>query len=313
MEQMDGLTVSYPKEKALIIVNPFAGVITSNFTQNTINNFLNKNQIQFEIYQTARETSLRDLISKKIQEGFNKFIVAGGDGTVSLAADGLVGTGFPLAVIPTGTGNLLARELHIPLSVIPALKLAFSSEAEVRALDGMKVNGKRVYLLNISIGISPELFQDEIQKEKRFVGRVTYIMHFIKLILNLNIRNLKVDIDGKKQSKWASEVFISNGKILGFPPFSWNETSALDDGIVGCHFIRAIKFTDVIKFVFSLSFAPKKLEPLVKYYEIRDRLRISCKKPLKVQADGDLIGFTPILITIEKNLCKFIVPPVSHA
>ena len=60
-----------------------------------------------------------------VSAGEDRVIVAGGDGTVRIVADRLAETGIPMAVVPLGTGNLLARNLDIPLSEAEALEVAF--------------------------------------------------------------------------------------------------------------------------------------------------------------------------------------------
>ncbi|OIJ67316.1 diacylglycerol kinase [Streptomyces mangrovisoli] len=62
--------------------------------------------------------------ARAVRDGAALVVVCGGDGTVRAAADALAGTGVPLAVVPCGTGNLLARNLHLPLSPADALDAA---------------------------------------------------------------------------------------------------------------------------------------------------------------------------------------------
>ena len=57
-------------------------------------------------------------------EAVDLVLASGGDGTVTACAEGLAGTGVPLAVLPAGTGNLLARNLGLPLSLPDALAIA---------------------------------------------------------------------------------------------------------------------------------------------------------------------------------------------
>jgi len=303
------MTLTYPEEKVLVIYNPTAGLAINGYARIAIKSFLTKHSIHFEVFQTSGESCLRALVKEKMDEGFNKVLVAGGDGTVSLVADALTGTKIPLAIIPIGTGNLIARELLIPLVINKSLRLAFSKDFTLRPIDGMRVNDHRIFLLNISIGVSPELFSNTSQPEKRLFGRLIYIIKFIKLAVNLKLRNIKLDHDGQKESKFVTEVVIANSKILGFPPFYWPEESALDDGILGCHMIRAIKISDIVKFAISLSLYPRTIKPLVSYYEIKSYVEVRSSKPLNVQADGDFIGVTPIRIELVRNVCNFIVPP----
>lgn len=297
------------EEKVLVIYNPTAGLAINGYAWKLIQSFLIKNKIQFEVFRTSSESSLRKSVDEKLDQGYNKILVAGGDGTVSLVADALAGTKIPLSIIPIGTGNLIARELQIPLVISKSLRLAFSKDHEIRPIDGMRVNDQRIFLLNVSVGVSPELFSNTSQPEKRMLGRLFYIIKFIQLVADLKLKNIKLEHDGHKESKYVTEVIISNCKILGFPPFYWQEESALDDGKIGCHLIRAIKISDIIKFALSLSLYPRTIKPMVSFYDIENYVEIKSSKPLKIQADGDFIGITPIRIDLVRNACHFIVPP----
>ncbi|MFD8809897.1 diacylglycerol kinase family protein, partial [Streptomyces sp. NPDC059597] len=77
--------------------------------------------------------------ARALEEGAGLVVVCGGDGTVRAAADRLAGSGVPLAVVPCGTGNLLARNLGLPLSPAAALDAALGGAP--RALDLARVEG----------------------------------------------------------------------------------------------------------------------------------------------------------------------------
>ena len=65
-------------------------------------------------------------VRKALAEGAQLVVVCGGDGTVSACAAALAGTGVPMAVIPIGTGNLVARNLGIPADLTVAVGVAVS-------------------------------------------------------------------------------------------------------------------------------------------------------------------------------------------
>ncbi|MCJ7694830.1 MAG: acylglycerol kinase family protein, partial [Anaerolineaceae bacterium] len=110
-----------PGDKVLIIYNPSAGLALKGFSLSFIKAYMKKNKIDHDFYFIKREISLRNQIKEMIALGFNIFLAAGGDGTVSLVADALYGFNLPLAIIPLGTGNLIALELAIPIDLKKAL------------------------------------------------------------------------------------------------------------------------------------------------------------------------------------------------
>ena len=299
-----------PSGKVFLVFNPTAGMAFSRVSLTTIKTYFAGNKIPYEVYFTKRQDSIRQLIRTKIDEGFRFFLAAGGDGTVSLLADALAGTNIPLAIIPTGTGNLLARELQVPMSIIKALQLAFSGNPRIKTIDGMCLNENRIYFLNISVGVSSELMQDTSQQEKRLFGRLGYIAKFIKLSLKLLSTTLEFTFCDEHHTIRSTEAILSNGNILALPPFRWPEHSELNDGRISFHVLRAYTIWDVVRFAFSVSPISQQADQTIKYYaDIEDEIRISTKQALKVQADGDFAGYTPIHVKLVRHACKIIVPP----
>ena len=65
--------------------------------------------------ETSAEDPGRAMTQQAIAEHADLVVAAGGDGTVRIVADGLAHSGIPMGLIPAGTGNLLARNLDVPL------------------------------------------------------------------------------------------------------------------------------------------------------------------------------------------------------
>lgn len=80
--------------------------------------------------ETAEDDPGRSMTAKAREAGVDLVLAAGGDGTVRVVADGLAGTSIALGVIPAGTGNLLARNLDLPLDEGAAVEVAFAGTPE---------------------------------------------------------------------------------------------------------------------------------------------------------------------------------------
>src|SRR5690606_33660152 len=113
------------KPKTYVVINPVAGVSDPETVRQTIESTLQAHDLPAEIYETTGEEDLKQKVREAVDQGFQLFVSAGGDGTLSSVIDGLVGTGLPLVIIPTGTWNALARALDIPLQVEQAIALPF--------------------------------------------------------------------------------------------------------------------------------------------------------------------------------------------
>ncbi len=102
-----------------------------------------------------------------------RLLVCGGDGTATEAADALVGTKVALAVLPSGTGNLLALNLGIPADADTAWHLALTAEA--RPLDVGRANGK-VFLVMAGMGLDAHMVHDADRELKERLGVLAYLI-----------------------------------------------------------------------------------------------------------------------------------------
>lgn len=81
------------------------------------------------VHLTTRDATGRAQAAAAVAEGHELVVVAGGDGTVRAVAHGLSGTGVELAIVPTGTANLLAHNLSLPRSIPAAVQVALTGRA----------------------------------------------------------------------------------------------------------------------------------------------------------------------------------------
>jgi diacylglycerol kinase (ATP) len=78
--------------------------------------------------ETSAEDPGRAMTKQAVAEQVDLVIGAGGDGTIRYVADGLAHTGIPLGLLPAGTGNLLARNLDLPLEEVDAVEVALDGQ-----------------------------------------------------------------------------------------------------------------------------------------------------------------------------------------
>jgi YegS/Rv2252/BmrU family lipid kinase len=95
---------------------------------------------EVDIVVSERRGHVRELASDAVRSGSRFVLVWGGDGTVNEAGSVLMGTQVPLAIIPAGSGNGLARELGVPLQ--PAAAIAAALRATPRTIDAGELNGR---------------------------------------------------------------------------------------------------------------------------------------------------------------------------
>jgi diacylglycerol kinase family enzyme len=266
--------------KAYIVINPVAGVSQAEAVRETIQSALQAHNIPFDVYETTDHEDPRQLVREAIRQGYKLFVTAGGDGTLSAVADGLVDTGLPLVIVPTGTWNALARALSIPLQADQAIDLLFG-EHTVRAIDTIQT-GERFYTLNVSAGIGSIAMGESKREEKRKVGK----------------------LDGQQTRFRASELMIANSGIIGLKTVRLDPDIRMDDGRLNVCRIYAVNVMDYLRLALSILLGKQRENWNVMCLEATREVEIRSKSRLPVQADGEIIGQLPIKVKLHpKALC----------
>ncbi|WP_022899907.1 diacylglycerol/lipid kinase family protein [Humibacter albus] len=132
--------------------------------------------------ETTVDDAGHGLARRAVEDGADLVLAAGGDGTIRAVAAGLRGSGVPLGIIPLGTGNLLARNLGLPLTDLPAsVRTAFSGvdkQIDVGVAELTRENGassEHVFLVMAGLGIDAAMIANTSPQLKKRVGWLAYI------------------------------------------------------------------------------------------------------------------------------------------
>jgi diacylglycerol kinase (ATP) len=128
--------------RATVIVNPIAGpgrTATIGTCVDLVKSTLATHQCEADVRVTTGPNDAYRFATEAVAGKVDVVAAWGGDGTVNGAAAGVTGTGIPLAIIPGGSGNGLARDLSIPFDAVQALTIA--ATGNVRAIDAGDLHG----------------------------------------------------------------------------------------------------------------------------------------------------------------------------
>jgi YegS/Rv2252/BmrU family lipid kinase len=307
--------------RAFVILNPAAGQVAVDAVRQALARVFSSqgdgtagatDEAVYKLHETSPEEDLAGLVRSAVEQGgYDLIVAAGGDGTVSAVANGLVGTETPLGILPLGTANVLARELGIPIDIEGACRLLVEPHT-VRAIDAMKVKD-RCYLTQVGVGIDALMIRDTKREAKQRFGRIAYLWTAFTRLLGFQPRLFLLECDGRPIRARASQVVVANCGILGQPPFRWGPDIRIDDGRIDVCIVRARTLWDYVTLARLVVLGQHKQSPNVRYLTAKDRVAIATQRPLPVQADGEIIGETPVEVTVVPRALRVVVPPATGA
>jgi YegS/Rv2252/BmrU family lipid kinase len=224
-------------------------------------------------------------------DGADLVLVCGGDGTVREVCAELAGTGIPIGIIPAGTGNLLARNLDIPLFIRSAIDVALSGQD--RAIDIVRVGGDGIedgthFMVMAGMGFDAAIMEGVNEDIKARIGWFAYVISALKSLM-FPASRLEVSIDGADfTTHRARTIVVGNVGYLqaGMPLLP---DARIDDGLLDVVLLHPRRFLSWIPLAFRVLAKRPRTDELVNRMTGRSVVvRASTDTPR--QLDGDSIG-----------------------
>jgi diacylglycerol kinase family enzyme len=146
-----------------------------------------------------------------LAEGAELVVVCGGDGTVRSVATVLAGTGVPMALLPSGTGNLLARNLEIPLEVEAAARVA--ATGRTAAIDVGRTDDGECFLVMAGTGFDAAMLRDTSDRAKVWLSWAAYVLAGTRHLRG-PLATYDLEIDGSAVQRQGRGVLIGNVSAL---------------------------------------------------------------------------------------------------
>jgi diacylglycerol kinase (ATP) len=294
------------RKSALVVINPEAGGFKRESVLGAIRRHFSDAGIAYEIHDATRGETLAGAVREGSARGCTFIVVAGGDGTVSRTAAALADSPVPLGIVPAGTGNILARDLQIPLDTGEAVRLLCAPH-ETRTIDAMRIDG-RLYILTAGVGISSLTVRDIRRSDKRRFGLLAYVGTAIHKTLEFKSKHFEVVIDGEMHRFHSPEVAVANSGGVVEMVLPWMPDIRIDDGALDVVVVIARGLSDYPRLVFNI-LRRRATQPDVRFLRAKRSVIIRPDKPLPVQADGDVVGTSPVEIQVVPRAVRVIVPP----
>jgi YegS/Rv2252/BmrU family lipid kinase len=292
--------------KGFIVLNPAAGEGNPEQTKVTIESVLGADS--YDLHETKEGESLREVVQTAVQQNNYKWVAAvGGDGTITQVADGLAEGEVPLAIIPAGTGNVLAQTFNIPQETEAACQLLTNSET-VRQVDAIRI-GEHYFFLQVGIGLEAATMQSTSSAQKNRWGVLAYLVTAVKEAFGWQPYHFTLTIDGKTHHLYASELVIANASKIGVFGLEWSEEIVPDDGRIDIAVIRARSLADYVRVILAVVRRQQHKNRHIRFFTARQEVRLEAERPLPLHGDGEIIEEEmPLTAVVVHGALKIIVP-----
>ena len=280
-----------------IIVNPEAGRGKGRLLGRRLEQRLPKLRLDYKLQYTKAPWHAAEL-AKQAAADFETIVVAGGDGTLHEALNGLAGSagglsGKRMALIPEGSGNDFARALQLPVDMEKALKILLRNHS--RKIDVGKAN-ERFFHNGLGVGFDAWVV-DTASKVKRLRGNAIYLYSVLRTLLSYKPQELLLHFGGKTLRDDHFMITIGNGVSLG-GGFYLTPDALIDDKLLDLCIIQNMPKLAIIKNLLKVYSGKHREDPRVQM-ERTDKLKIESRHGFAFHADGELISLNRKELTVE--------------
>jgi YegS/Rv2252/BmrU family lipid kinase len=228
-------------------------------------------------------------------------IICGGDGTIHSVLPPAVKARVPIGILPTGTANVLARELKIPMSLDRAIEVL--GRGRKRSLSLGIADGRYFHLM-AGVGADGYIINRVGLSLKRFLGVAAFWVTGLSRFWSYPLREFYVDIGG--HSHTATFAVVSNSRYYGGHLLLAPRASVFENLLDVCLFTSKNHFRFLSYLWGSLRGDHLKYPDVV--YEKTAQLEISGDESIEVQLDGELSGHLPARFAIADSQVEVIIP-----
>lgn len=227
-------------KRLTIIVNPISGRTTKENIVSTIVSHIDMSKYDVTIRFSSYAGHATEIAVTAVQGGADIVVAVGGDGTINEVARALVGTDVALGIIPCGSGNGLARHLHIPMNVRKAVEIV--NDGSIDKIDTLSVNGIPCFC---TAGVGYDAYVSAEYAKDSSRGLATYVKKAVQGWFSYEPQEYIIETDTEILKRKAVSITCANANQWG-NEFHIAPQASLKDGLMDITIIHPVHFKHAV-------------------------------------------------------------------
>ena len=284
-------------------MNPISGTSNKKDIPYLIEELLDKEQFDYSIQETEYAGHAYEIAKASKEQGIDIVVAIGGDGTVNEVGRALVHSNTALGIIPTGSGNGLARHLLIPMKIKGAIQVL--NDCEITDLDYGIIN-EHPFFCTCGVGFDAFISEKFAEAGKR--GPITYLENILKEGLKYEPETYEIEAENGTIKKKAFLISCANASQYGNNAYIAPQAS-MSDGMIDVIIMEPFDALEASQI--SIEMFNKTLDKNNKINTLRSKeIKIYRKAPGVIHYDGDPIETgKEIIVTLKEKGIKILTNP----
>lgn len=295
----------FAKKNIIFVYNPHSGVGGKHVILRQIEDLLDREKYDFTIRKITKEGHASELAREAVVNGADIVCAIGGDGTVNMIASELKDTDTALAIIPAGSGNGLARHLHIPLDHEKSIMLI--NNGNVRSMDYGIVNLQPFFC---TCGVGFDAFISQKFAQTKIRGPLAYLEKMLLNGLLFKPETYDIDVVGEREEHTVRKAFIitcANASQYGNNIYIAPHASVFD-GMLNVTIVKPFTALEVPQLAMQLVTGKIEQNSRIETFRCKS-ISIHRTKPGVIHFDGDPVNTTSdVEIAVVPGGLKCICP-----
>ncbi len=285
------------------VINPMAGrrepIVQTLFAQ------FKDAPFQWDIKISRDAADIPDIIQQAQNDGVDVIAVYGGDGTILRVVRSILETDIRLAILPGGSGNILAKTLGIPLNLKKACQFLCGEHPQTQSVDVGEFNGE-YFLTRICMGFEAEVVEATDRVWQNRIGMLAYGLATLKALRKVRVSEYVITIDGLEYRIKGLACFVANSSNVGLPSVNLLSQSSVTDSKLDVIVVPRITRFFYFKAWFRHVFQSDK-NGLLKHW-FAESVKVQATPEQTMHCDGEVCKSTSIDARVIPQKLHVLVP-----